>query len=155
MIDARQIDRGLAQNIQDLVRYEPSVSVNNDPNRFGAAGFDIRGLGGHRVIIQMDRVRAPNYFQFGIGPFNTSNRNFVDLDSVKTVEILRGPASTTEFLPAAGGYNVEVRRISHCDEFDMLRRLAWRKHMLSPARIHVQPANHGRHSATGKPARQR
>jgi len=102
-IESQQIDRGLVRSIQDLIRYEPGVSVNSDPNRFGANSFNIRGLDGNRVVIQVDGIRAPDLFQFGIGPFNNSTRNFVDLDSMKRVEILRGPASTLYGSDALGG----------------------------------------------------
>jgi hemoglobin/transferrin/lactoferrin receptor protein len=102
-IDAREINRGLVRSPQDLIRYEPGVSVNSDPNRFGANSYNIRGLDGNRVVMQVDGIRAPNLFQFGIGPFNNSTRNFVDLDSLKRVEILRGPASTLYGSDALGG----------------------------------------------------
>lgn len=102
-IDARQIDRGLVRTLQDLIRYEPGVAVNSDPNRFGANGFNIRGLEGNRVQTLVDGIRAPSLFQFGIGPFNNSTRSFVDLDSLKRVEILRGPASSLYGSDALGG----------------------------------------------------
>mgnify|MGYP000494038579 CR=1 FL=1 len=102
-IDSQQITRGLVRTLQDLIRYEPGVSVNSDPNRFGANGFNIRGLEGNRVQMLVDGIRAPSLFQFGIGPFNNSTRSFVDLDSLKRVEILRGPASSLYGSDALGG----------------------------------------------------
>jgi len=103
VIDAQQIDRGLVQSLQNLLRYEPGVAVNTDPNRFGASNINIRGLEGNRVVIQVDGVRAPSLFTFGVGPFNTSTRNMVDLDTMKKVEVLRGPASTLYGSDALGG----------------------------------------------------
>ena len=102
-IDAQQINRGLVRTLQDLIRYEPGVTVNSDPNRFGANSFNIRGLEGNRVQMLVDGIRAPSLFQFGVGPFNNSTRSFVDLDSVKRVEILRGPASSLYGSDALGG----------------------------------------------------
>ncbi|APG63519.1 TonB-dependent receptor [Sphingorhabdus lutea] len=101
VIDEQQIADELATDIKDLVRFEPGVSVPRAPARFGAAlgstgragneGFTIRGIGGNRVLIQVDGVRVPDGFSFGA---QASGRgDYVDLGLVKSVEILRGPAS--------------------------------------------------------------
>lgn len=60
VIDAEEIDNILATDIKDLVRFEPGVTVPSSPSRFTAAlaatgrdgnsGFNIRGLGGNRVL---------------------------------------------------------------------------------------------------------
>jgi hemoglobin/transferrin/lactoferrin receptor protein len=101
VIDQAQIADELATDIKDLVRFEPGVSVPRAPTRFGAAlgvtgragneGFVIRGIGGNRVLIQVDGVRVPDGFTFGA---QASGRgDYVDLGLTKSVEILRGPAS--------------------------------------------------------------
>ncbi|MCU9951332.1 TonB-dependent hemoglobin/transferrin/lactoferrin family receptor [Pseudomonas sp. PDM13] len=88
----REIDQKNVKNIQDLVRYEPGVTVSGAGSRFGLSGFTIRGLGGNRVLTQVDGVSVPDAFDFG--PFLNARRNYVDMDTVKQVEIIRGPASS-------------------------------------------------------------
>ncbi|WP_286772328.1 MULTISPECIES: TonB-dependent hemoglobin/transferrin/lactoferrin family receptor [unclassified Sphingomonas] len=101
VITDRQIADQLASDIKDLVRFEPGVSVRRAPTRFGAAngatgrdgnaGFNIRGLEGNRVLIQVDGVRVPDGFDFGAQ--SAGRGDYVDVGLVKSVEILRGPAS--------------------------------------------------------------
>lgn len=101
VIDARQIDDQMITDIKDLIRYEPGVAVRRAPARFTAAGastgrdrdsgFNIRGLEGNRVLITVDGVRMPDAFSFGAQ--SVGRGDYVDLDLVKSVEILRGPAS--------------------------------------------------------------
>jgi hemoglobin/transferrin/lactoferrin receptor protein len=101
VIDEERIADELAGDVRDLVRFEPGVSVPRSPARFGAAfgstgrdgnsGFTIRGIGGNRVLIQVDGIRVPEDFSFG--PQLAGRGDYVDLGIVKSVEILRGPAS--------------------------------------------------------------
>ncbi len=101
VIDREQLDNHLAQNIKDLVRYEPGVSVTSSPARFGLGGFRIRGLDGNRVLIQTDGIAMPKAFD--IGSFADANRNFTDLETLERVEIVRGPASSLYGSDALGG----------------------------------------------------
>jgi hemoglobin/transferrin/lactoferrin receptor protein len=94
------MDRRLNQDLRDLVRYEPGVSVTGG-GRFGLGGFAIRGLDGNRVRIEVDGVSAPD--AFAIGSFSNASRDFVDLDSLKRVEIVRGAASALHGSDALGG----------------------------------------------------
>lgn len=96
-----QIADELVTDIRDLVRFEPGVSVQRQPARFGAAlgttgragndSFNIRGIGGNRVLVQVDGVRVPDGFSFGAQA--AGRGDYVDLGLVKSVEILRGPSS--------------------------------------------------------------
>lgn len=90
-IDAATMEQRMVRNLKDLIRYEPGVNVGNDPQRFGASGITIRGLGGNRVLMRIDGVRMPD--AFSIGSFASANRNAVDVDALKTVEIVRGSGS--------------------------------------------------------------
>jgi hemoglobin/transferrin/lactoferrin receptor protein len=99
--DADEIADELATDIKDLVRFEPGISVRRAPTRFGAAmgstgragneGFVVRGIGGNRVLIQVDGVRVPYGFSFGAQ--DVGRGDYVDLGLIKSVEFLRGPAS--------------------------------------------------------------
>ncbi|WP_454829249.1 TonB-dependent hemoglobin/transferrin/lactoferrin family receptor [Pseudoxanthomonas wuyuanensis] len=101
VIDREQLDDRLIRNIKDLVRYEPGVSVTSSFGRFGLGGFRIRGLEGNRVRIQTDGIPVSD--AFSIGSFSNANRNFVDLDTLKRVEIVRGPTSSLYGSDALGG----------------------------------------------------
>lgn len=101
VIDAETIERRMVRSIKDLIRYEPGVNVGNDPQRFGATGFTIRGLGGNRVLMQVDGVRLPD--AFSIGSFASATRNMVDMDALKSVEIIRGAGSAQYGGDALGG----------------------------------------------------
>lgn len=100
VITEEQIEDNLATDIKDLIRFEPGVSVRNAPARYSAqsgtgrdgnAGFNIRGLEDNRVLIVVDGVRVPDGFSFGPGVFGRGD--YVDLDLLSRVEIVRGPAS--------------------------------------------------------------
>ena len=101
VITDEEADRILAESIRDLVRYEPGITVPFQGQRFGLAGFNIRGLGGNRIQIQLDGVRISD--AFAIGSFTNAARNFVDVDTLKQTEILRGPASSLFGSSALGG----------------------------------------------------
>jgi hemoglobin/transferrin/lactoferrin receptor protein len=99
VIKKEEIDRNQVRNLRDLIRYEPGTSVGNSP-RYGFQNFNIRGIEGNRVLFQIDSVRLPN--QFDLPPFGTG-RDFVDLSTLNTVEILKSPASTLYGSDALGG----------------------------------------------------
>ncbi|MGE8112220.1 TonB-dependent receptor [Pseudomonas sp. NPDC086566] len=96
-----QLDRQNVNNIQELVRYEPGVSVGGTGQRSGLNGYNIRGIDGERVLTQVDGVSIPDSFFYG--PYAQTQRNYVDPEIVKRVEILRGPASVLYGSNAIGG----------------------------------------------------
>lgn len=96
-IDAKQIKRP-----QDLVFDEPGVAVGNQPTRTGTTNYVIRGIGENRVRLQIDGVEIPDAPSILIGP-GTYTRDYVDFDSLKSVEIVRGPASALYGSDAIGG----------------------------------------------------
>ena len=100
IISADEVEKNLSRDIRDLIRYEPGVSVGGS-NRFGLNGFTIRGIGDDRVLTQVDGV--PTIDEYNFGAFMTARRDFVDVDALKTVEIVRGPASSLYGSDALGG----------------------------------------------------
>jgi hemoglobin/transferrin/lactoferrin receptor protein len=112
-----QMDRHLVTTIRDLVQYEPGVSVIGTAGRFGLDSFNIRGLSGNRTRIELDGVSMPASFGADVagGSFR-AGRDFIDLDDIKQVEIVRGPASALDPSDALGG----VVRLETKDPADYL-----------------------------------
>ena len=98
---ADELERELAQDIADLVRFEPGLTVAGAGSRYGLTGFNIRGIGGNRVLTMIDGVRVPEEFSFG--PFLSARRDYVDIDSLSRAEIARGPISSLYGSDALGG----------------------------------------------------
>jgi hemoglobin/transferrin/lactoferrin receptor protein len=96
-----ELDRQNVNSIKELVRYEPGVSVGGAGQRGGISGYNIRGIDGDRILTQVDGVEVPDGF-FN-GPYAKTQRNYVDPEIVKRVEILRGPASVLYGSNAIGG----------------------------------------------------
>jgi len=112
VLDADELERGQIHDIRDAARDLPNVSVRHAPARFaltgpanntgrdGNAGFTIRGLGGNRVLMLVDGVRVPRSYVFGGNAFG---RDYLSLDLVKRVEIVRGAASALYGSDGMGG----------------------------------------------------
>lgn len=100
-IDRARMDELLVRDLKDLFRYEPGITVSEGFGRFGIGDIRIRGLGGNRVRIQTDGIVVSD--AFSIGSFSNANRNFVDLDTLKRVEVVRGPTSSLYGSDALGG----------------------------------------------------
>lgn len=118
LIGRQQMDRHLVTNIRELVQFEPGVSAIGTAGRFGLDSFNIRGLSGNRTRIEIDGVSLPSSFGADVagGSFR-AGRNFVDLDEIKQVEIVRGPSSALYPSDALGG----VVSLTTKDPADYLR----------------------------------
>ena len=100
VIDADRIENEVVNDVRDLVRYEPGVYVANSAERLGAGGFNIRGVGGNRVLTRVDGI--PTAEEFSFGHFDVPSYA-IDLDALDRLEILRGPASSLYGSDALGG----------------------------------------------------
>ena len=100
VIDGDTIEERLIADFADLVKYEPGVYVENNVTRLGLNGFNIRGIGGNRVLTQVDGVQTAEQFEFG--PFSV-HRAGLDVDALKSVEIVRSANSALYGSDALGG----------------------------------------------------
>ena len=94
------MEERLVRDFADLVKYEPGVYIENNVTRLGLNGFNIRGIGGNRVMTQVDGVQTSEQFDFG--PFNVHQVG-LDIDALKTVEIVRSANSALYGSDALGG----------------------------------------------------
>ena len=91
VIERRELERTLARDARDAFRYEPGVSVENAPARFGLGNINIRGLDGNRVQLMEDGIRLPDAYK--VGSFSNATRNPFDVGLLSRIEVLRGPGS--------------------------------------------------------------
>jgi len=110
-VDRETLDRIQAQTIRDAFRYEPAVAVSGDSHRFGLSGFNIRGLTGNRVAVELDGV--PLAEGFSVGDLANAGRDAVDIEALQRIEFLRGPASTLYGSDALAGVVAYTTRDPH------------------------------------------
>lgn len=118
----------LANSMRDYQRYEPGVSIPfgfsgagspSRSSRSGTGSINIRGLDGNRVLMQTDGIRQADQFNFG-GVYNLG-RDYLDVDSLKQVEILKNAASSLYGSDALGGVVSFVTK----DPADILQGEDW------------------------------
>jgi hemoglobin/transferrin/lactoferrin receptor protein len=116
VIERADLERTLARDVRDALRYEPGVSVENGATRFGLGNIAIRGLDGNRVVMLQDGVRMPDNYR--VGSFSNANRNPFELGLLSRIEILRGPGSALYGSDALAG----VVSLTTIDPRDVLGR---------------------------------
>ncbi len=104
VISRHKLDATLAEDMADAVKYEPGVEVASDPARRGNAGYTIRGIDGNRILMLVDGIRLPDAYAGG-GNTNgfVSGRDYIDLDSLRAIDIVKGPFSSLYGSDAIGG----------------------------------------------------
>ncbi len=102
VVNTNALEEGQLNDIRDIAKALPNVSVKRAPARFGVtgrgnavgadanAGFTIRGQGGNRVVMLVDGVRLPRSY---INGSNAFGRDSVSVGLLKRVEIIHGPSS--------------------------------------------------------------
>ena len=97
-----------ASELKDVLRYETGVSVEEikkggyAPGAASEGNVNIRGLDRNRVLFLQDGIRLPSDFGDSLG-YKYGRGDYVDFNTLKSVEILKGPGSTLYGSDALGG----------------------------------------------------
>ena len=121
VIGRKTLNQASAQNLDDIVMYEFGVSVPSDNNRRGHAGINIRGIDGNRILMMVDGVRIPESYAGGGSNGAISGRDMVESDTLKQVDIVKGPYSALYGSDALGGV-VNMVTLSPSDFVDEGKR---------------------------------
>lgn len=101
VLDHTDIDSRMATSADGLWRYTPGIQVESAGARFPARSLRIRGVGGNRVAMEVDGI--PTQQSLAVGSFGYAARNGAELDFIRRIEVLRGPASSLYGSSAIGG----------------------------------------------------
>lgn len=99
VISDAEIEQQVSIDIDDLVRYQPGITMDT-AGRGGNQGFIIRGIGGNRVLTVVDGVRSNDIYNAVVSGYG---RDVYEIDDLRAVEIIRGPASVLYGADAMGG----------------------------------------------------
>ncbi|PCH61807.1 MAG: hypothetical protein COC19_04170 [SAR86 cluster bacterium] len=99
VISAEAMEYELVEDLNDIVRYQPGLALDS-ANRGGNLGFRIRGIGGNRVLTVIDGIRSSDIYAAGPSAYG---KDSFDTDNLKSIEIVRGPASVLYGADAMGG----------------------------------------------------
>ncbi len=96
--------------LKDLLKYEAGVSVEVDsyiPYSAASAvegNVNIRGMNNNRVLFTQDGIRLPGAFGYSAPlAYNYDRGSFVDFNTIKALEVVKGPGSTLFGSDALGG----------------------------------------------------
>ncbi len=102
--DKNEIDTLGINDLRDLFKYDAGVSIKSNStgyfNNYGQNSINIRGMDENRVLIQRDNINLPNRYSFS---YQLGRGEYVDLSTLKSVEVLKGPASALYGSNALGG----------------------------------------------------
>lgn len=111
VVTDEEIRQTLSNSLADVIRYQPGLGMDTAA-RGGDEGFSIRGIGGNRVLTVIDGVRSTD--MYAAGPSSYGKDSF-EVDDLKAVEVIRGPASVLYGADALGG--VVLLRTRDADDY--------------------------------------
>lgn len=100
VMTSEDIKEQVVSDMSDLFRYEPGIEITG--RKGGAQNFLIRGMGADRVMMIKDGVRMnEGYGADGLN--DVVGRGFIDVNSLKQVEVAKGAVSALYGADALGG----------------------------------------------------
>ncbi|MFT4249697.1 MAG: TonB-dependent hemoglobin/transferrin/lactoferrin family receptor [Pseudomonas sp.] len=106
VLTTKDLEADGTQRMDDLTRYVPGVETVSLGGRFGSNGFNIRGLEADKVALTLDGISFPETLDSGTYQpyeFFRSGRGSVEMETVKSVEIIKGADSISAGSGALGG----------------------------------------------------
>ncbi len=119
VLTSDELEKRQINNAEDLVRMMPGVSVSKGDDRWGGSGFNIRGLDEDRVAINVDGIPQGETLKYEGGQaygYFKGSRNGLDVEAIKSVEVVKGADSILSGSGAlAGAVNFTTK-----DAYDFL-----------------------------------
>ena len=95
-----EMQQNLNVNVKDALENTPGVSFDGS-GRYGLSDITIRGISGNRVKVLANGQEINSQFSFG--PFQNAGREYMDLNNIKQLEVIKGPVSSLHGSDAIGG----------------------------------------------------
>ena len=100
VMTSKDINEQMVTDMSQLFRYEPGIDVTGSNGT--SQNFVIRGMGADRVMMIKDGMRLNEGYGAN-GANDIVGRGFIDMDTVKQVEVAKGAASSLYGADAMGG----------------------------------------------------
>ncbi len=100
VMTSRDINEQMITDMSQLFRYEPGIDVTGSNGT--AQNFVVRGMGADRVMMIKDGMRMNEGYGAN-GANDVVGRGFIDMDTVKQVEVAKGASSSLYGADAMGG----------------------------------------------------
>lgn len=97
VITRQEIERRQAHSVQELLRGETGLNVVNNGGMGKLSSVFVRGADAEQVLVLIDGVRA------GSASAGTTPFEFLPIDQIERIEIVRGPRSSIYGADALGG----------------------------------------------------
>ncbi|PUU94634.1 TonB-dependent siderophore receptor [Halanaerobium sp.] len=113
VIDQEEIEESNARNLADLLAGTGGIHIKNSGGAPANQDIIIRGMRGKRILVLLDGQKYNNPQDGSI------NLDFIDLNIIKRIEILKSPASAVYGANAMGGVINIITKEAKNDEFGL------------------------------------